>query len=79
MYSGEKIVQEGSDSSFRTYFDEACRLNGIYAPHSMDGVKLRQKWDVFKEKCPGNYKVLTSRYIASDASWAHIMALYFRG
>lgn len=75
----EKIVESDGATTFRSYFDQACRINGIYAPHHMDGEKLKEKWQIFKEKCPENYQMINHRYMASDGSWETIMKLYYRG
>jgi len=82
MDSHEKIVLNATeDTSFRMYFDEACRINGIYVPHGMDSGKLREKWDVFSKKCPDNFKLLCRRYFsaAEPCDWTTIMKKYYRG
>lgn len=78
----EKIVPDVTAAmSFRTYFDEACRINGIYIPHGMDSDKLKEKWDLFSRKCPHNLDMLRMRYFAATetCNWQTIMKKYYRG
>jgi hypothetical protein len=82
MDSHEKIVPDATaNTTFRAYFDEACRINGIYIPHGMDSGKLREKWNLFSQKCPSNLNVLRMRYFsaAEPCTWQTIMKKYYRG
>lgn len=66
------------DMTFQEYFERACRRHGIYAPHRMDAEKLREKWSVFRTKCPEEYGYASANYLGQDTSWESVMRHYYR-